>query len=72
MSAIPGDVQLETEFTSSDERPRRVLPPTAVAYEIVIGVAALAVALPFLLRLNLHTRGWVTFAVLAAGASLTI
>jgi diguanylate cyclase (GGDEF)-like protein/putative nucleotidyltransferase with HDIG domain len=71
MSAIPSDVRLETKPVGSDERPRRVLPPGAVAYEIVVGIAALAVALPFVMRLDGHTRGWTTFGFLAAGAALS-
>jgi diguanylate cyclase (GGDEF)-like protein/putative nucleotidyltransferase with HDIG domain len=69
MSAIPSDVRLEAGPVEADERPRHVLPPSAVAYEIVVGIAAVAVALPFLLRLDTHTRGWTTFGILAAGAA---
>jgi diguanylate cyclase (GGDEF)-like protein/putative nucleotidyltransferase with HDIG domain len=69
MSAIPSDVRLEAGPVGADERPRHVLPPSAVAYEIVVGIAAVAVALPFLLRLDTHTRGWTTFGILAAGAA---
>jgi diguanylate cyclase (GGDEF)-like protein/putative nucleotidyltransferase with HDIG domain len=71
MSAIPSDVRLEAGPVGTDEteRPRRVLPPSAVAYEIVVGIAAVAVALPYLLRLDTHTRSWTTFAILAAGAA---
>jgi diguanylate cyclase (GGDEF)-like protein/putative nucleotidyltransferase with HDIG domain len=69
MSAIPSDVRLEAGPVGADERPRRVLPPSAVAYEIVVGIAAVAVAIPFLLRLDMHTRGWTTFGILAAGAA---
>jgi diguanylate cyclase (GGDEF)-like protein/putative nucleotidyltransferase with HDIG domain len=71
MSAIPSDVRLETKPVGGDERPRHVLPPGAVAYEIVVGIAALAVALPFAMRLDAHTRGWTTFGFLAAGAALS-
>ncbi|HUZ82479.1 MAG TPA: diguanylate cyclase [Gaiellaceae bacterium] len=70
MSTIPGDVLLETEPVDDiGERPRRGLPPQAVAYEVIVGIAALAAALPFVLRLDAHTRGWATFGVLAAGAA---
>lgn len=73
MSAIPSDVRLEAGPVGTDEseHPRRVLPPSAVAYEIVVGIAAVAVAIPFLLRLDTHTRGWTTFGILAAGAAIS-
>jgi diguanylate cyclase (GGDEF)-like protein/putative nucleotidyltransferase with HDIG domain len=68
MSAIPSEVRLEAEPGQAGER-RHGLPLPATVYEIVIAVAAVAAAIPFLLRLNSDTRGWATFAILAAGAA---
>ena len=70
MSAIPSDVRLEpTEL----EGPRRgpALPPAAAAYGVAIGVAALAVAAPFVIRIGSGTSGWTTFLFLAIGAAAT-
>src|SRR5436305_14327962 len=67
VSAIPGGVRLESE--AHDDARERVLPLTAQVYGITIAVAAVATAVPFLLRLNGSTRGWVTFGILAAGAA---
>src|ERR1700704_747586 len=68
MSAIPGDVMLETE--PNDETTQRGghgLPLSATVYEFVIAIAALAAALPLILRLGAHTHAWATFGTLAAG-----
>jgi diguanylate cyclase (GGDEF)-like protein/putative nucleotidyltransferase with HDIG domain len=69
MSAIPGDVLLETEADDETGEPRRGLPLSATVYGFVVGAAAIAAAAPFLLRLDVHTRGWTTFGILAAGAA---
>jgi len=70
MSAIPSDALLETE--SNDAAPERAghgLPLSATVYELVVAAAALAAAVPFILRLDGHTNGWATFGVLAIGAA---
>jgi diguanylate cyclase (GGDEF)-like protein/putative nucleotidyltransferase with HDIG domain len=69
MSAIPSDVGLETEPDDQTGERRHGLPLSATVYEFVVAVAALAVAVPFIVRLNGHTHGWATFGVLAAGAA---
>ena len=70
MSAIPSDLRLETEFEEeTPERGGHGLPVSATVYEFLIAAVALAAAVPFILRLNAHTHGWATFAVLAAGAA---
>ncbi|HEX4678169.1 MAG TPA: diguanylate cyclase [Gaiellaceae bacterium] len=69
MSAIPSDIQLETEPVDQTGERRHGLPLSASIYELVIAVAAIAAAVPFLLRLNGHTAGWTTFGILAAGAA---
>src|SRR6478752_7693616 len=69
MSAIPSDVGLETEPDDQTGERRHGLPLSATIYEFIVAVAALAVAVPFLLRLNGHTHDWATFGVLAAGAA---
>src|SRR4051794_34486514 len=70
MSAIPSDLRLETEFEEeTPERGGHGLPVSATVYEFLIAAVALAAAVPFILRLNGHTHGWATFAVLAAGAA---
>jgi diguanylate cyclase (GGDEF)-like protein/putative nucleotidyltransferase with HDIG domain len=70
MSAIPGDVRLETQ-TNDPPRRERVLPPAAAAYGIAVGVAALCVALPFLFQLGSQHSNWPLFAFLALGAAAT-
>ena len=67
MSAIPGELRLETEI--DDGKRKQLIPPRAMAFEIVVIFAAIAVSVPFLVRLDTHTSGWWTFAVLAAGAA---
>jgi diguanylate cyclase (GGDEF)-like protein/putative nucleotidyltransferase with HDIG domain len=69
MSAIPSDLQLETEPVDQTGERRHGLPLSATVYELVIAVAAIAAAVPFLLRLNGHTAGWTTFGILAVGAA---
>src|SRR5436309_2559796 len=67
MSAIPSEARLETPQV---EEPRgRVLPTSAMIYEIVVCLAAAGISIPFILRLSGDTRGWTTFGVLAAGAA---
>ena len=60
MSAIPGDVRLETEPDDQTGERHHGLPLSATVYEFIVAVAALAAAVPFLLRLNAHTSGWAT------------
>src|SRR3954470_11623479 len=70
MSAIPGDTLLESEtLEETPERAGHGLPLSATIYGLVVAVAALAAALPFIFRLDAHTQGWVTFGILAAGAA---
>ena len=70
MNAIPSEVMLETEPNDETaERGGHGLPLSATIYEFVVAVAALAAAVPFILRLNGHTHGWATFGILAAGAA---
>jgi len=75
MNAIPSDVLLETESNparSNNALPERAghgLPLSATVYELVVAAAALAAAIPFVLRLDGETRGWATFGILAIGAA---
>ena len=69
MSAIPSDVGLEGELDEQDGERRHGLPLSATIYESLIAAAALAAALPFIVRLNGHTAEWATFGILAAGAA---
>ena len=69
MSAIPSDLELETEPDDETGERRHGLPVSATVYEFLIAVAALAAALPFVVQLNGHTRGWATFGILAVGAA---
>jgi diguanylate cyclase (GGDEF)-like protein/putative nucleotidyltransferase with HDIG domain len=71
MSAIPSDIQLESDLGNETQRPRRTLPRPASAYAVVVGIAALAVAVPLIVRLSADTSGWLIFAILAAGAALS-
>jgi diguanylate cyclase (GGDEF)-like protein/putative nucleotidyltransferase with HDIG domain len=69
MSAIPGDVGLETEMDDQSGVRRHGLPLSATVYEFAVALAALAAALPFIVRLNAHTSSWATFGILAVGAA---
>ncbi|HVC88839.1 MAG TPA: diguanylate cyclase [Gaiellaceae bacterium] len=69
MSAIPSDLEIELEPIGIGGRSRRALPAAAGAYGVAVGIAALAAAAPFLVRLGGHTSGWLTFGILAAGAA---
>ena len=69
MSAIPSDIRLETEPDDQLGERRHGLPLSASVYEFIVAVAAVAVAVPFIVRLNGHTHGWATFGILAAGAA---
>jgi diguanylate cyclase (GGDEF)-like protein/putative nucleotidyltransferase with HDIG domain len=69
MSAIPGDVGLETEMDDQSGERRHGLPLSATVYEFAVALAALAAALPFIVRLNAHTSSWATFGILAVGAA---
>ena len=68
MSAIPSDARLESEVTDPTKR-SRVMPTSAMAYEVVIIVAALCVSVPFLVQLDASTKNWWAFGVLAIGAA---
>jgi diguanylate cyclase (GGDEF)-like protein/putative nucleotidyltransferase with HDIG domain len=69
MTVVPSEVRLEAR--SAPTRSGRGLPPRAAAYGIGVGLAALLLAAPFLVRLNDPREKWLTFAVLAAGAAVT-
>jgi diguanylate cyclase (GGDEF)-like protein/putative nucleotidyltransferase with HDIG domain len=69
VSAIPSDVRLEAEPIGAADRARPVLAPAASAYGVAVGIAAVATALPFLLRLDTQRSGWTTFGILAFGAA---
>jgi len=67
MSAIPGEVRLEDERAGGKRQ--RAMPVRAMAFEVLVCVASVVLALPFLLRLDSDTPRWWTFGVLAAGAA---
>jgi hypothetical protein len=69
MSAIPGDVPLESE--NRVEARERLLPFKAQIYGITVAIAAAVAAIPFVLRLDGSTHGWARFGILAAGAAAT-
>ena len=69
MSAIPSDLQLESDSSDETEKRTRALPAAAGAYIVAVGIAAFAATIPLVVRLNSATPGWLTFAVLAAGAA---
>jgi diguanylate cyclase (GGDEF)-like protein/putative nucleotidyltransferase with HDIG domain len=69
VSAIPSDVRLEAEPIGAADRARPILAPAASAYGVAVGIAAVATALPFLLRLDTQRSGWTTFGILAFGAA---
>src|SRR5205807_10087860 len=57
MNAIPSEVMLETEPNDeTTERGGHGLPLSATICEFVVAVAALAAAVPFILRLDGHTH----------------
>ncbi|HZT91161.1 MAG TPA: diguanylate cyclase [Gaiellaceae bacterium] len=70
MSAIPGDVRLESDLADREDPRRRTLPLGASAYGLAVGLAAVAAGLPTVVRLN-EDSGWTAFFILAAGAAAT-
>jgi diguanylate cyclase (GGDEF)-like protein/putative nucleotidyltransferase with HDIG domain len=68
MSVAPSEVRLETTIAPPVSRPRP-LPPAAMAYLVIVAVAATAFAAPFLIRLQTDHHDWATFAVLSVGAA---
>jgi diguanylate cyclase (GGDEF)-like protein/putative nucleotidyltransferase with HDIG domain len=71
MSAVPSEINFGREPGSRDSRESH-LSPSAIAYLVLMGVAASAAALPFGPRLqHEHSlRTWGTFLLLASGAAL--
>jgi diguanylate cyclase (GGDEF)-like protein/putative nucleotidyltransferase with HDIG domain len=69
VSAIPSDIRLEPDQNESADRARRALAPAASAYGVAVGIAAIATAMPFLLRLGDQRSAWTTFGILAFGAA---
>src|SRR5438128_3717794 len=68
VSAIPVDTA-PPERTAESGRSRRLSGLALVFFWLVV-VAATATVVPFLARLEPHTRGWATFGILAAGAAV--
>jgi diguanylate cyclase (GGDEF)-like protein/putative nucleotidyltransferase with HDIG domain len=71
MSAVPSEINFRREPGSRDGRESH-LSPSAIAYLVLMGIAASAAALPFGPRLqHEHSlRTWGTFLLLASGAAL--
>jgi diguanylate cyclase (GGDEF)-like protein/putative nucleotidyltransferase with HDIG domain len=71
MSAVPSEINFGREPGSRDGRESH-LSPSAIAYLVLMGIAASAAALPFGPRLqHEHSlRTWGTFLLLASGAAL--
>jgi diguanylate cyclase (GGDEF)-like protein/putative nucleotidyltransferase with HDIG domain len=68
VTAVPTHLQLPVE-DDVDKRPS--LPLAARVYGVLVGAVALAIAVPFLLRVDGETGHWFTFAFLAAGAAFS-
>jgi diguanylate cyclase (GGDEF)-like protein/putative nucleotidyltransferase with HDIG domain len=69
MSVAPSEVRLETRVPTPVTR-QRPLPTPAMVYLAAVTVAAVAVAVPFLTRLQSHQEKWLTFVALSIGASI--
>ena len=68
MSTMPLDDVLDPE--ESGFAPFGSLSPKAIAYFVVVLAATLAVTVPFLIRIDQNTQGWLTFAILAVAVAL--
>src|SRR5919201_3253277 len=71
MSATPADVRLDQDPRILALKREGGLPLSASVYGLAVAFLALAIAVPVLLHLKSGTHGWITFAVLAAGAATT-
>jgi hypothetical protein len=66
VTAVPTHLQLPVD----DEVEKKAsLPLAARLYGLLVGVVALAVAVPFVVRVDSGTGHWITFAFLATGAA---
>ncbi len=63
-------IPLEESFEHEAPKPAKKLPAVALVYFGLIACVALAASVPFLMRLNGDTKGWVTFAILGASSAL--
>ena len=68
MSTMPLDDVLDSE--DSGFAPFGKLSPKAIAYFAVVTAATLAATVPFLVRIDQNTEGWLTFAILAVAVAL--
>ncbi|HET7856577.1 MAG TPA: GGDEF domain-containing protein, partial [Gaiellaceae bacterium] len=71
MSAVPSEITFRRESGSRDGTASR-LSPSAIAYLVLMGLAAIAAVIPFAPRLQEHhsAQVWGTFLLLASGAAL--
>src|SRR5881394_1093595 len=63
MSAIPTDLRVKTV---EEPRRQRGLPASAAVYGVAVGIAAMCVAVPFVLRIGGESSSWSTFIVRTA------
>jgi hypothetical protein len=71
MSAVPTHVRLSSEPARAVANGKK-LSLKARVYLAAVGAAAVAFALPFVIRLTPETEGWLTFIILATAAAVAI
>ncbi len=67
VNGIPLEESFEHE---APKQAAKKLPPVALAYFGLIACVALAASVPYLMRLDGDTKGWVTFCILGGSAAL--
>ncbi len=68
MSAVPSDAALQRPRIGDGASTH--LSPKASAYFVIVALIAAAATGPFVVRIDQHTRGWTTFAILGASVAL--
>ena len=70
MSAVPSQVRLPAEPEEVEAPRKDRMPLGATIYGFALAAVALAAAIPFGVRIDMHTGRWIDFGLLAAGAAI--
>ena len=70
MSVFPSQLRLPAEADESEAPHKDRMPLAGTIYGFALAASALAAAVPFGLRIDTHTSGWINFALIATGAAV--